>query len=70
VIFTQENCSFCAKAKDALSDAGYEYSELSVNHKTRSRILGAIAGHKTVPQIFINGTHIGDGEALTAYLKT
>ena len=70
VIFTQENCSFCAKAKDALSDAGYEYSELSVNHKTRSRILGAITGHKTLPQIFINGTHIGDGEALTAYLKT
>ena len=67
-LFTKEGCSFCAQAKDALAEAGLDYVELPLPHQTRTRILGAITGDRTAPQIFINGKHIGDQEALNKYL--
>jgi glutaredoxin-like protein len=63
-IFTREGCQFCAKAKTLLSELGYDYAEVPLPHTTRSRIVGAVAGEKTVPQVFINGEHIGGLEAL------
>ena len=68
VIFTKDGCSFCMQAKETLAKAGLDYVEMPLSHQTRSRILGAIAGAKTAPQIFINGKHIGDGEALSQHL--
>jgi glutaredoxin-like protein len=63
-IFTREGCQFCAKAKTLLSELGYDYAEVPLPHTTRSRIVGAVTGEKTVPQVFINGEHIGGLEAL------
>ena len=63
-ILTREGCNFCAKAKSLLDDLGYEYAEVSLPHTTRSRVVGAITGHTTVPQVFINGKLIGGLEAL------
>ena len=67
-IFTREGCSFCAKAKEALTRSGYDFVEIPLPHQNRSRVIGAVTGAQTVPQIFINGTLIGDGEALENYL--
>jgi glutaredoxin-like protein len=68
-ILTREGCSFCAKAKETLTSAGYEFVEIPLPHQTRSKIVGAITGAQTVPQIFINGEYVGDGEALERRLK-
>jgi glutaredoxin-like protein len=68
-ILTREGCSFCARAKTLLKDLGYEYAEVSLGHRNRSRILGAIAGAGTVPQVFINGTRIGGYEELERWAK-
>jgi len=68
-ILTREGCSFCARAKALLKDLGYDYAEVSLGHKNRSRILGAIAGAGTVPQVFINGTRIGGYEELERWAK-
>ena len=68
-IFTREGCSFCAKAKEALTKAGLDYVEVPLSHQTRSRIIGAVTGEQTVPQIFINGNYIGGSEALYNYLS-
>ena len=68
VIFTKDWCSFCMQAKETLAKAGLDYVEMPLLHQTRIRILGAIACAKTAPQIFINGKHIGDGEALSQHL--
>ena len=68
-ILTREGCSFCAKAKRALREAGYDYVELPLPHTIRSRAVGAIAGSGTVPQVFINGRLIGGAEDLDAYLR-
>ncbi|MEK9873713.1 MAG: glutathione peroxidase [Betaproteobacteria bacterium] len=67
-IFTRESCSFCAKAKETLTRSGYDYVEIPLAHQNRSRVIGAVTGAQTVPQVFINGTLIGDGEALEKYL--
>lgn len=63
-ILTREGCSFCAKAKELLAVRGYRYAEIKLPHTERSRALGAIAGANTVPQVFINGQHIGGWEEL------
>ena len=63
-ILTREGCGFCAKAKALLAEKGYHYAEINLPHTERSRALGAIVGAKTVPQVFINGQHIGGWEDL------
>ncbi len=68
-ILTREGCGFCAKAKKLLKDLGYQYSEVTLNHSDRSRVVGAITGRGTVPQVFINGQHIGGLEELERWAK-
>jgi glutaredoxin-like protein len=68
-ILTREGCGFCARAKKLLKDLGYEYSEVSLGNANRSRVVGAITGQGTVPQVFINGKHIGGFEELQAWSK-
>ncbi|MDH3320994.1 MAG: glutathione peroxidase [Betaproteobacteria bacterium] len=68
-VLTREGCSFCAKAKALLTQMGYDYAEIPLDHKVRTKAVGAIAGAQTVPQVFINGVHIGGWEALEQWAK-
>ena len=68
-IFTREGCGFCAKAKALLTDLGYDYAEIPLPHNTRSRVIGAVTGQLTVPQIFINGEYVGGAEQLAQWAK-
>ena len=68
-IFTREGCSFCAKAKALLKGMGYEYAEVPLDHRIRTKVVGAMTGKGTVPQVFINGRYIGGYEELLAWSK-
>ena len=68
-ILTREGCGYCARAKQLLKDHGYDYAELPLEHRNRSRVVGAIAGAGTVPQVFVNGKRIGGFEELERWLK-
>jgi glutaredoxin-like protein len=68
-ILTRDGCSFCAKAKQRLADAGYDYVEVALPHMIRTKAVGAIAGAQTVPQVFVNGRLIGGSNELEAFLK-
>jgi glutathione-dependent peroxiredoxin len=68
-ILSREGCSFCARAKHQLKEAGIDYVDISLPVAIRSKALGAIAKAKTVPQVFVNGELIGGAEELDAYLK-
>jgi glutaredoxin-like protein len=68
-ILTREGCGFCTKAKALLKDLGYAFSEVKLDHSDRSRVVGAITGRGTVPQVFINGKHIGGLEELERWSK-
>jgi glutathione-dependent peroxiredoxin len=68
-ILTREGCGYCARAKQLLKDLGYDYVELPLGHRNRSRIVGAIAGEGTVPQAFVNGRRIGGLDALEKWAQ-
>ena len=68
-ILTRAGCSFCARAKALLAERGYDYAEIPLDHKLRTRVVGAIAGAQTVPQVFINGTRIGGWEELERWAQ-
>jgi glutaredoxin-like protein len=67
-ILTRDGCQFCAKAKALLTEKGYDFVEIPLAHKVRARAVGAIAGSQTVPQIFVNGEHIGGFEELKRWV--
>ena len=68
-ILTREGCQFCAKAKALLKELGYDYAEVSLPNIHRLRVAGAITGKGTVPQVFVNGRHIGGWEELERWAK-
>jgi len=68
-IFTREGCGFCAKAKARLTELGYDYAEIPLPHAQRSRIVGAVTGEGTVPQVFVNGRRIGGLDALERWAR-
>ncbi len=63
-ILTRPGCPHCARAKQMLEEASLDYVELPLENKVRGRVVAAITGHHTVPQIFINGEAIGGADAL------
>ncbi len=68
-ILTRDGCQYCARAKALLKELGYDFVELTLEHKLRSRAVGAIAGAQTVPQVFVNGERIGGWEELERWAK-
>jgi glutaredoxin-like protein len=68
-ILTREGCGYCVRAKQLLKDLGYDYAEVSLGNANRSRIVGAITGAGTVPQVFVNGSRIGGFEELERWAK-
>lgn len=68
VIFTREGCPYCVKAKGLLQDRGIPYEELVLNRDYTGRALRAVSGVDMVPQVFIDGVHIGGSDKLEAWL--
>ena len=67
-VFSREGCPFCVRAKGMLHDAGIAFEELVLNRDFSESTIRAVSGRSTVPQVFINGEHIGGSEELEAYL--
>jgi glutaredoxin-like protein len=67
-VFARNGCGFCAQAKQALHDAGIAFEELVLNRDYTDETLRAVAKASSVPQVFVNGEHIGGGDELTAWL--
>jgi glutaredoxin-like protein len=68
-LFTREGCPFCAKAKRLLEKNGMEYEEIRLGDSVTEQSLRAVTGASTVPQVFIDGKHIGSSEDLEEYLE-
>ena len=61
-IYTTPYCPFCIKAKQLLKNKKVNFDEidLSENPDKFEEMLAKSNGARTVPQIFVNGEHIGD----------
>lgn len=66
-IITKPGCPFCAKAKALLTEQGYAYEELVLGQAASLTTLKAMSGRETVPQVFIDGKHIGGSDDLEAH---
>jgi glutaredoxin 3 len=66
-IYTSPFCGYCARAKALLDSKGASYDEMDVmmDDKKRSEMRER-SKRTTVPQIFINGAHIGGSDELAA----
>ncbi|MGV2831336.1 glutaredoxin 3 [Myxosarcina sp. GI1(2024)] len=65
-IYTWSHCPHSAKAKALLQQKEIAYTEYSIDgdDEAREAMSQRANGRKTVPQIFINNTHIGGCEDL------
>ena len=64
-IYSSANCAFCVAAKNLLKQRGFDYQEFRID--TDPAKLGEMitrAQRRTVPQVFINGQHVGGFEDL------
>lgn len=70
-IYTQPYCPFCSRAKRILDGKGAAYREISAPHGSpeRARSEERSGGRGTVPQIFIDGAHVGGCDDLQALDK-
>ncbi len=67
-IYTKAFCGYCARAKSLLDSKGVDYQEfdLTMGGPKRAEMLARANGRTTVPQIFIDGEHIGGSDDLAA----
>jgi len=67
-IYTKMFCSYCMSAKRLLDAKGvpYEEHDITMGGPQRGEMIGRSAGRTTVPQIFIDGRHIGGCDDLHA----
>ncbi|MCU4674329.1 glutathione peroxidase [Catenovulum sp. 2E275] len=66
-LFTKPGCPFCAKAKALLTEKGYAFEEITLGKGIGINSLQAVCGRDTVPQVFIDGQHIGGSDDLETY---
>lgn len=67
-IYTTPICPYCHAAKRLLTKKGVPFTEIDVSTDPtlRSRMMDRAHGRRTVPQIFIGGTHVGGCDDLHA----
>ena len=63
-IYTTPFCPFCLWAKQLLDKKSVPYTEIDVMMKSgkRREMIERAGGNHKVPQIFVDGLHIGDCE--------
>jgi len=67
-IYTTPLCGFCHAAKRLLTRKGVKFTETDVSRDAalRQAMIARAGGARTVPQIFIGGTHVGGSDDLHA----
>lgn len=65
-IYTSPLCGYCHAAKRLLTKKGVAFEETDVmtTRSARSEMMDRAGGKTSVPQIFINGAHVGGSDEL------
>lgn len=70
-IFSTPQCSYCNQAKEILDRRGVTYSDFDISDpKHREELLRRLPRAKAIPQIFVDGDHIGGYEDLRQLVDT
>ena len=67
-LYTKATCGYSQRAKRLLDGKGVDYTDhdITMGGPQRAEMLERAPGHTTVPQIFIDGRHIGGSDDLAA----
>jgi glutaredoxin 3 len=67
-IYSTMFCPYCARAKSLLSRKGVTFENIDVMMEPakRDEMVKRAGGRSTVPQIFIDGQHVGGSDELHA----
>ena len=67
-IYTQPFCGYCDRAKRLLDRKGVAYTEIDIEEQParRGEMIRRAGGRSSVPQIFIDGEHIGGSDEMAA----
>lgn len=67
-MYTTHVCPYCVAAKNLLKAKGLAWDEIFVDTDPveRERMLERSQGRRSVPQIFVNGHHVGGYDELVA----
>lgn len=67
-MYTTMWCGYCARARGLLNRKGVAFEDIDVeaDSSKRDEMLQRANGRTTVPQIFIDGVHVGGSDDLMA----
>ncbi|MBY9062222.1 glutaredoxin 3 [Sphingomonas yunnanensis] len=67
-IYTKAFCPYCSRAMNLLAKKGVsvEETDIGVQRDKRAEMIARASGRSTVPQIFIDGVHVGGSDDLAA----
>lgn len=69
-IYSRPGCGYCDAAKDIFKDHGVHYIEYGVGSGiSKEEFYEKFPGCRTVPQIVIDGKHIGGYGSLTEWIE-
>jgi glutaredoxin len=63
-VYTKNMCSYCTQAKNYLTNKGIEFETINIEEKPEAREFVINEGHRTMPQIYIDGKSIGGYQQL------
>jgi len=67
-IYSTSWCPYCARARGLLKQKGVAFTEIDIDDEParRGEMIKRAHGRTSVPQIFINGEHIGGSDEMAA----
>lgn len=66
-VFSKPDCPYCKRAKALLTEKGFAFEELTVGKDISISGFRAVTNADTVPQIYIDGQHIGGSDHLAEH---
>lgn len=69
IVFGRDTCHFCTKAKNLLEENAIDYDYVNVDDDHNLAVLKEmLPGVSSIPQIFVNGDHIGGYDQLKEFI--
>lgn len=59
LVYSKNMCGYCTQAKSWLKTKGIEYKEINIEEQPEARDFVISEGHRTMPQIYIDGKSVG-----------
>jgi glutaredoxin 3 len=70
ILWSKYHCPFCDQAKQLLTAKGYQIEERKIGDGySKEELLEAVPNARTVPQVFLDGAHVGGFDDLKKYFN-